>query len=199
MRWVFGAIAVLVTAAIASGDAVLEQKQRYTLTPIDSVPTRQQIDLAYSGSPQTALQNLSTIAIDVGADVGIRLRAIHALPKYCAASTCTETDVAHATVVSVIEANMHETVGSPILILRAGIETMGAMRSGSAGDVDLLIPLLNHASRDIRTSTARALQGMCASGATTAMRVRYSHEPTEQVKLAISEALRALGNCSTNP
>ena len=185
-------------AAIASGNTMtLSSQVQNTLTTIDTVPTRQQIDSAFGNQPQVALQNLTSIAGDLGADVGIRLRAIHALAKYCAATPCTETDVAHQSLITLIGQTRSETVGAPLLVLRAAVETLGAMRV--ATDVNTLVPLLDHPSRDIRASTAKALQDLCNTQATSPLRIRYARETTEQVKLAISEALRILGQCSANP
>ena len=88
-------------------------------------------------------------------------------------------------------------MGSPVLLLRAAIETLGPM--GVASDVGVLVPLLDHISRDIRAATARALRDLCNTQAITPLRVRYAKEQTDQVKLAISEALRILDQCTTNP
>lgn len=198
------AIVVVVTAlvAVAGGATFLSEKAQNTLTTIDTVPTRAQLDNAFDNSPTLALQNLSAIAMDNGTSVGIRLRAIHALAKYCVdPSACVDTDVAHETVTALLLATRSETVGSPLLLLRAAIETLGAMRVRS--DVTTtpvsLVSLLDHPSRDIRASTARALQEICSAEAITPLRVHYLHEPTEQVKLAISEALRILSLCAPTP
>jgi hypothetical protein len=198
MKLVFGAVLVAATVAIATGNAALQQTATNTLTTIDTVPTRQQIDFAFENQ---ALSNLTTIATEVGGDVGIRLRAIHALAKYCSASPCTTNDVAHDALKTVIDTNAHEPSGSQVLLLRAAIETMGAMRVSSDATYLLDQSLLDHPSRDIRASTARALQEICNSNPAVgnALRFRYSHELTEQVKLAISEALRILGQCTSNP
>ncbi|HTL32593.1 MAG TPA: hypothetical protein VL326_05695 [Kofleriaceae bacterium] len=202
MKRLIGVIVILSVVAIASATA-LAPKATNTLTTIDSVPTRQQIDEAFSDSSQTPLQNLASLATDPqnATDVGIRLRAIHALAKYCASTPCVDSDVAHQSLKTVIQDNAHEITGSKVLLLRAGIETLGAMRLSS--DSDFLVvqmSLLDHPSRDIRAATARALSDICnGASAITPLRVRYSHELTEQVKLAISEALRILGQCSSNP
>jgi hypothetical protein len=200
MRWMFGAVVVAATVAIASGNTALEEPQN-TLTPIDTVPTRQQLDFAFKNSADTPLENLSTLATEVGANVGVRLRAIHALAKYCSASPCTASDAAHAPLVTVIDANAHESTGSQVLLLRAAIETMGAMRIETDADYLLRQSLLDHPSRDVRAATARAFQEICSSNpaVSNSLRFRYSHELTEQVKLAISEALRILGQCTSNP
>lgn len=185
-------------AAIASGDTIaLSSQVQNTLTTIDTVPTRQQLDSAFGNQPQVALQSLSSLAGDNGTDVGIRLRAIHALAKYCAASPCTTSDVAHQSLTTLISQTRTETAGAPLLVLRAGIETLGMMRV--AADVDTLVPLLDHSSRDIRASTAKALADLCNTQASSPLRVRYARETSEQVKLAISEALRILGQCSATP
>ncbi|HUS29461.1 MAG TPA: hypothetical protein VMZ53_13170 [Kofleriaceae bacterium] len=203
MKAIAGAIVVAVLVALASGASPLPQQATNTLTAIDTVPTRQQIDQAFINSPQTPLQNLSFLATDTdaGTDIGVRLRAIHALAKYCTSTPCLPADEAHQTVRTVVAGNAHELSGPRALILRAGIETLGAMRVGQ--DADFLVAqlsLLDHPSRDIRASTARALAELCSGpSAVNALRLRYSHELTEQVKLAISEALRILGQCTTNP
>ena len=185
-------------AAIASGTTMnLSSQAQNTLTTIDTVPTRQQIDSAFGNQPQVALQNLTSIASDGASDVGIRLRAIHALAKYCAATPCTTNDVAHQSLADLINETRAETAGAPLLVLRAAIETLGTMRVAS--DVTMLITLLDHPSRDIRASTAKALQDLCNTQASSPLRVRYARETSEQVKLAISEALRILGQCSATP
>jgi hypothetical protein len=198
LKALIATVLVAAIAAIASGTTMaLSSQVQNTLTTIDSVPTRQQLDSAFDNQPQVALQNLSSIAADKDADVGIRLRAIHALAKYCAGVPCTPTDVAHQSLTTLISQTQNQTVGSPVLLLRAAVETLGMMRVG--GDVTVLVPLLQHATRDIRASTAKALQDLCNTGAIPPLRVQYARETTEQVKLAISEALRILGQCSATP
>jgi len=192
--------ALAALAAMASGSTQLPQQVTNTLTPIDTVPTRQQLDSAFD-SPAMALQNLASIATDPdpAADVGIRLRAIHALAKYCSSTPCADTDVAHQSLTSVIQATATETSGSQLLVLRAAIETLGVMRVRTDIDVLLGLSLLDHPSRDIRASTAHALQDLCNTQAIAPLSARKGVEPTDQVKLAISEALRILGQCSATP
>ena len=102
--------------------------------------------------------------------------------------------MAHTSVATVITATATAHDGSQVLLLRAAIETLGTMRVSS--DASTLQPLLDHPSRDIRAATARALRDLCNNQAITPLRARYSVEMTDQVKLAISEALRILGQCS---
>jgi hypothetical protein len=200
MKSIAAAFGLAALVAIASGAPISPQAQE-TLTPIDTVPTRQQLDDAFS-TPQLALQNLAALATVTDPNdpdnIGLRLRAIHALAKYCTSTPCAASDVAHTSLETVIADNRDQTNGPRLLLLRAAIETIGSMRVGT--DLANLQSLLNHPSRDVRASTAGALQQQCSnsSQASVSLRIRYSQEGTEQVKLAISEALRILEQCSTN-
>ncbi|HEX5060281.1 MAG TPA: HEAT repeat domain-containing protein [Kofleriaceae bacterium] len=193
MRTILVTLFLTGAVAIATGTTNLDPDEQNTLTTIDTVPTKPQIDSVFGS---TALQKLTAIANDPDptADIGIRLRAIHALAKYCAATPCAANDVAHQSVASVVTSTATSHDGSQVLLLRAAIETLGAMRV--TGDAPSLWPLLDHPSRDIRAATARALRDLCNNQAVTPLRARYSVEMTDQVKLAISEALRILGQCS---
>jgi HEAT repeat protein len=196
------AIGIAAVAAIASGDTALPDKVKNALTLIDAVPSKEQIDFAFGNSPTVALATLADMALardeSANVDIGIRLRAVHALANYCAVRTsCVTTDLAHQSLTTLIADASSARSGTPVLLLRAAVETLGPMRVNS--DVNLLVPLLEHPSRDIRASTARALQDLCNTQAITPLRVRYSRETTEQVTLAISEALRILGQCSGSP
>jgi HEAT repeat protein len=191
IRTCMAALLVAYAAALATGATALPQPVQNTLTAIDSVPTKTQLDNVFPIGE--ALVNLSTIAQDTSADIGIRLRAIHALAKYCPVP-CSNTELAHQSLSGLIAGERNETSGSSVLLLRAAIETIGALHV--ADDVNVLVPLLDHGSRDVRAATARALRDLCNTQAITPLRVRYTSESTEQVKLAISEALRVLGQCS---
>lgn len=175
--------------AFATGTtANLTEKIQNTLTTIDTVPTKAQLEAAFDNG---ALGGLSQIARDKTVDIGVRLRAIHGLGKFCPLPCSGE--IAHESLRALIAETFNETTGEPVVVLRAAIETLGALRVAS--DVDLLTDLLDHPSRDIRAATARALRDLCNRTATTPLRNRFTNEPTEQVKLAISEALRTLDQC----
>jgi len=76
-------------------------------------------------------------------------------------------------------------------VLRATIEALGVLRVPD--DVTLLVPQLNHPSRDIRAATARALRDLGNTQAIVPLRARYDQDQVDQVKVAISDALRVLG------
>lgn len=176
--------------AYASGTASLAQPVKDALTSIDSVPTKVQLDFVFPSGE--ALSSLATIAQDTTVDVGIRVRAIHGLGKYCP-EPCSSTEVAHQSLTTLINETRNDTTGEPVVLLRAAIETIGTLKV--SGDVNVLNQLLDHPSRDIRAATARALRDLCNGQAVIPLRIRYTSEPTDQVKLAISEALRVLGQC----
>jgi hypothetical protein len=93
-----------------------------------------------------------------------------------------------------------DQAGTSILLLRATIESIGVAKSGDPNDVSRLTPFLDNLSRDIRAATAFALRDLCNSQAITPLRNRYNIElgstGVPQVRLAISAALRDLGQCS---
>jgi hypothetical protein len=190
---------LVVTAAVAS--ATDNTDYQAVLTTIDAVPTKPQIDQAFDGTGMQPLDTLRDLAIEPDpvtspVDPGIRLRAIHALAKYCTSAPCASTDPAHQAVITVLQQTQNATSGKDVLFLRAAIETLGLMKVSS--DVTPLLDQLNHPSRDVRAATARALRDLCNPQAILPLRARYSSETTDQVKLAISEALRILGQCQPN-
>jgi HEAT repeat protein len=196
-RSIFAFVAVCLggAAAFAIGEmTVFPQPVQDALTVIDTVPTKIQLDSVFPNGD--ALPVLAAIAVDKNADTGIRLRAIHALSKYCP-EPCSTTELAHQSLSDVIATSRNHSRGSEVLLLRAAIETIGTLEVDD--DAALLIQLLDHPSRDIRAATARALRDLCNTQAITPLRVRYTSESTEQVKLAISEALRILAQCTQSP
>ena len=171
----------------------------HTLTPIDTVPTKDEIQKVL---PTNTVGELAARAQDTSGmtDFGVRLRAIRALPLFCA-TNCAGT-APHTTLISILDALQDEPQGGKaILLLRATIEALGVTRSGDPDDVSLLVPFLNHNSRDIRAATAFALRDLCDQQAVTPLRNRYNVEMgamgVPQVRLAISAALRDLGTCGT--
>jgi HEAT repeat protein len=187
-----------IAAAAAGASSSLLQDQEDALTAIDTVPSKALYESLQLDQPldQTTLQ---AVASDGSASPALRLRAIHALSTYCVIppmpnpQLCPENDPAHQTLSAVIAANGSAQSGADLLILRAAIEAIGPMRVST--DVNTLTGLLNHPSRDIRATTAFALGALCNTAAITPLHQRLTNESTEQVKLAISAALRMLSVC----
>jgi hypothetical protein len=191
------AIVILVALAAAAGSASLTPYQQQTLTPIDTVWSKAQLESV--PAPYTVSQtDLQATAADGSASAGLRLRAIHALSTYCAVqagSACPDNDPAHLTLTGLIASNGSAQNGADLLILRGAVESLGPMRDPN--DAAMLTALLNHPSRDIRATSALALGALCNTSSNTlqALHQRLTNESTDQVKLAISAALRMLSAC----
>jgi len=192
MRLVPGAAIGLALCALpAHGDGTqLDTPILHALTPIDALPSRE--DLFEVFADPTV--ELAKIALDDTADLGVQLRAIRSLSQFCTACGTAAPRNTLATVISRIP--LTDRSGPAILRLRGGIEALGAARSGDPDDVPLLIPFLDHGSRDIRVAAARALRDLCDARAIVPLRARYQQETVAQVKLVLSAALRDLDNCS---
>jgi HEAT repeat protein len=184
--------ACLIAIPAAFAGPVSTDRIRFALTPIDASPTTQQLNLVHNNSEQQALDNLEEIALgDDSVDTGVKLRAVRALTQYCKAP-CGSHE-AHATLVQLIEMPKYRDsrAGRDLLVLRATIEALGVLRV--VDDMDLLVPQLQHPSRDIRAAAAHALRDLGNTQAITPLRARYLLEAVPQVQHALSDALRVLG------
>ena len=188
-------IALVVTLAATAHGTEPSMTVDYALTTIDSVPTSLQLDVVFTDHAD-ALANLAMIAADPGTDTGIRLRAIDALTNYCG-SPCVDGDMAHLALTGLITTNADVVSGPGIVLLRGAIEAVGPQRV--ATDLAILVPLLDHGSRDIRAATAHALRDLCNTQAINPLRIRYGNESIDQVRLAITDALNVLGQPSSCP
>jgi HEAT repeat protein len=188
------ACAVLLSALPAAGDnALLTVPVIAALTPIDSLPSKAALDDAF-GAP-TALDKLRAVASDQTVDLGIELRAIRALPVYCP-SPCVPGTPVHDGLIALIDGfPAAQYTPQDLLRLRAAVEALGATRSTLASDVTELVPLLDHGSRDVRATVARALGSLCNNTALGPLNAHYAEERSLQVQVAITAALQALGRC----
>jgi hypothetical protein len=165
------------------------------LTLIDSLPSQLDLDSAFK--PSSAMEGLATIATDDGAtdsaSRNARLHAISALSTYCAPA-CDPESEAHTALRTIITNEAGAATGFDAVVLRAAIEAIGPERV--ATDLGLLLPELQNASRDIRAAVAHSLRDLCNTNAIVPLRQQQQTETSEQVKQAITEALRVLGQGS---
>jgi HEAT repeat protein len=187
------ACAVFLCALPAAGDnALLPPPVISALTSIDEVPSKAALDNAFGA---TALDNLLNIAGDHTADLGIELRAIRALPAYCS-TPCGLGVAAHDGLLALIDGfPAAQYTPQDLLRLLAAVEALGATHSKLATDVDELVPLLDHSSRDVRATVARALGSLGNSAACAPLKAHNLNEQSLQVQYAISAAVRALARC----
>lgn len=188
---------LVVALALASAVAMpalggpVADRVRFALTQIDSQPTTQQLNLVH-GSEAEALANLQDIALgDDTVDTGVKLRAVRALTQYCKAPCGSHP--AHTTLIQLVTTVRYRDAraGRDLLVLRATIEAIGVLRV--VDDMGVLLPFLQHPSRDIRATAAHALRDLGNTQAITPLRTRYLVEDVPQVQNAISDALRVLG------
>jgi HEAT repeat protein len=182
---------VLFATAIAAHAAMtqLPDKVVDVLSAIDRAPTATDLDSVIgSGMAQPTADDLATIAADPNVDVGVALRSIRALSQYPVSAI--GSSLAHDTLVSIIGAHQG-TAKLDMLLLRAALESLGQLHVSA--DVPLIATALDHPSRDVRTTAARALRALGDPSAIPALRQRYGQEMIPQVRLAIESALAALG------
>jgi len=197
MRWQLVGLAVLAASMTARGGvpAQLSVADVEAMTPIDTLPDPAYLDTVFGN--QTLVQ-LQVIANDTSADFGVQLRAIRMLAAYCPTTgPCGVGTTTHDTLAAIVDSYAPITDETPkeVLRLRAAIETLGiaGRTAGLDADVSRLTQFLGHRSRDIRATTANALRVLCNTQAITPLRVRLQSEGIDQVRLAISAALRDLG------
>lgn len=186
-----GFAAVLTLCALPAQGTQTTTTELHTLTPIDSLPTKD--DIVNITGPDV-VPRLRELALSETVDFGVQLRAIRALPQFCS-PTCV-THPARQALLDVFASLRKDRSGQTILRTRAAIESLGLTRSREDGDVDLIAPYLADGSRDLRATAAFALRNLCNNTADAPLRARFQVEQTTQVKLAISEALRDLKSCS---
>lgn len=183
----------LFAGSVAAGSTELPQKVQEVLTLIDSLPTQVDLDLAFTDHAG-AMHGLATIATDPGAtdsaSRNARLHAISALSGYCAPPCADALNEAHAALRSIITTTEGAATGFDAVVLRAAIEAIGPQRGD---DLDILIPQLQSSSRDIRAAVAHSLRDLCNTTAIVSLRQQQQTETSDQVKQAITEALRVLG------
>jgi hypothetical protein len=188
--------AVLLCALPAQGAmTVLPPAVADALTQIDTPPQKSTLNEMFA-TPDAALENLRLIALDPMVEFGAQLRAIRALPTYCPAAPQPCSATIHTTLVALIDA-YERSPHSPldVLRLRAAVEALGVTRAGTSSDVAELSPLLGDPSRDVRATVAQALRNLCNAEAIEPLRARLQIEQVEQVRAALTAALRDLRQC----
>jgi len=173
-------LAAMLALATTSGAQTATDPVEELLSALDYTPDRASLDEASGSDAETDLLTLASEA--GGADPGIRIRALHALAEYpsTASRTLLEDTIAIHT----------STGGVGTLYLRAAMPSLALV--ARSGAVDTLAQELTHPSRDVRAAAARALAMTEAASAVPILRDRLDVEPTLQVRLAISAAIREL-------
>jgi HEAT repeat protein len=186
-----GQIAVLIglCAVPARGELSPTPQILYTLTSIDTAPTKEELESVLGNpTPPEALTALVQYANGTNIDFGMRLRAIRAIPHFCAG----QLDECRSAIIAALGGTA-TTPGQQILRQRAAIEALGAARTGNPEDVALLVGFLKDGSRDIRVAAVRALRDLCDPAAIGPLELH--RDEVKQVQMAITEALTVLQQC----
>lgn len=149
------------------------------LSGIDYVPTRSSLDDLFDGA---AAEDLIELAAEEP-DPGVRMRALRALALYPGDETAAALRAA-------IDEHGGQETGTATLMTRLAALSLAKV-DGAAAVLDLAA-LLEHDSRDVRASVAEALAETGSPSAVPILRDRLPVEPIEQVRLAITDALRKL-------
>jgi HEAT repeat protein len=187
-RWPRLALLVLAAAGTqlqAAPDPLypLTAEQAAPLELFDTIATQPQLELALGPDVPAALASM--LSPESALDPGLRIRALRALSLY-------PGNVAQIALTDEIRRREESLTGMDVIYLRAAVEALGII--GKPQDVATLVPLLEfEASRDVRAAVALALKDVGSSQAIAPLRDRYAREQVPQVRLAISEALRELG------
>ena len=152
------------------------------LSGIDFIPSRSALDAALGAGAESDLIAIARGTAEESADPGVRIRAYRALALYPGAAVEAE-----------LRAAIFQHAGGAavdMVYLRAAADSLVELAGPDA--VDDLVPLLDHASRDVRASAAFALGDTGSDDAAPPLRARLLVEEVGQVRLAIAEALREL-------
>jgi hypothetical protein len=188
------ALYLVLGSSVAMSDTTeLSQPLLDVLTPVDSIPSQQDLLTVFT-TDNEAVSKLVEIVSDPSSDVGVELRAIHALTQYRRAESGVGA-IPHDTLVNIVLPRFGlATSGSDLLLLSATIQAIGSYPDKDAtNDLAALLPFLDHASRDVRVATAHALRDLGNTNALIPLANRQKVEHVNQVELAINEALRVLG------
>jgi hypothetical protein len=185
-------VLALIVASVARADTQLPQLAVDALGAIDVVPTESQLTTALMTDQADALNTLITIAsnVDGTADPGVRLRAIQGIAKYCPPS-CAPAQAALAALISAANTNPPHA-GTDLLVWRAALESIGPLRSTDETTLNLVLSALDFGPRDVRAAAAHALRDLCNSNTIVPLHKALTSEQVDEVRIAISEALRVL-------
>ncbi|MEZ4363094.1 MAG: HEAT repeat domain-containing protein [Kofleriaceae bacterium] len=169
-------------SASSRGDVPeLSLEVEHLLTSMDSMPTLAQLEQTLTGDAEQQLLDIATTYHQWD----VRVRAVRALGLFPPSQRVRDALKGLMLQTSAV----HD--GPMVFLVIAAAETLGALRN--EGDVGPVATLLNDPSRDVRISAARALRSIGGASSVDALRARQNAENVPSVRLAISEAIQAIG------
>lgn len=182
------------------------------LTAVEGIPTVAQLEELISGNAVEKLEEIIKFDPYAGGDnndttgggsskeralaiewMPLRLRAIRALNQFSPPSAQTQL-ILH----NVLVTNSAMPSGPQLLLTQAALEALGPITDDlDVETVNAVTDALSHSSRDVRVAAARALSQIAPRSALDALLQANQSELVPAVRLAIAEALRALGEIPT--
>ena len=176
--------AVLLVANGFQHAAPIEDPLRDALSGIDYVAGKSVFDDLLGASADT---DLVTIArdLDNDADPGLRVRAYRALQHY-------DTPLVESALTDAVNehAAFDKLVGVEVIFAKAAMDSLAAVAGDTA--VPTIAVVLDHPSRDLRVSAARALARTESPAAVAPLQTRLQSETDPLVSLALQRALSGL-------
>ena len=123
--------------------------------------------------------------VDGGTDPGLRIRAYRALSLY--STDLVESALTEAVLDHAADAN---TAGVEVVFAKSAMDSLAVVAGENA--VSTLAGVLDHPTRDLRVSAARALARTGSSTAIQPLQTRLASETDPLVSLAIQRALSQL-------
>lgn len=183
------------------------------LTALEGIPTVAQLQELIPGNTVEKLEEIIKFDPYAGGDnndtagggskerslaiewTPLRLRAIRALNQFSPPSAQTQLILHNVLVTNATFASGHQ-----LLLTQAALEALGPITDDlDVETVDAVTDALAHSSRDVRVAAARALSQIAPRSALDALLQANQLEQVPAVRLAIAEALRALGETPAPP
>lgn len=164
--------------------APIEEPLRDALSGIDYVAGKSVFDDLLGAGADADLVAIAR-DVDGDADPGLRVRAYRALSLYptpLVEQALTEAVNEHA--------DFANLVGIEVIYAKAAMDSLAAVAGGDA--VSTIAVVLDHPSRDLRVSAARALARTADPSAIPPLQTRLQSETDPLVTLALQRALSAL-------
>jgi len=187
--------AVLLVPIVAMSDnTVQETRVLDALTPVDSVATITDLELVFPETDDASRVLCSLAVSPTAGDVGLQLRAIHALTNFHDVPGASPRQ----TLADLVDGHRTATTGTDALILTAALRALGSHPDKQHDDAARLAASLTNPCRDVRLAAARALRDAgdpTQIGALLAQQhIEMGPRGVKEVASAIDEALQKLGN-----
>lgn len=177
-------LAVLALGVRDQQAAPIDDPLRDALSGIDYVAGKNVFDDLLGTEADSDLVAIAR-DVDGDADSGLRIRAYRALALY-------QTPLVEAALAEAVtdHASVSNTIGVEVIFAKAAMDSLAAV--AGPGAVSTIAAVLDHPTRDLRVSAARALARTQSTDAIAPLQTRLAGETDPLVQLALQRALGEL-------